>query len=156
MISLIIISISNWWWGRPHALIHCLHGMVLGWFLSYITHLYREGLVYQGNQGCRSHMTTNMREWLAFKTFKHWPISLSHGIAIRLIEYGTSCCGHVTVTLFNTMPYIGIWHAFSFQHSHYIRASMGWDISAMSQIVTKWLKETRDCRLIIGLQHKVW
>ena len=152
MISLIIISISIWWWGRPHALthwgrvthicvsklttigsdnglspsrrqaiiwsnagillnwtlgtnfseilseidtfsfkqirwkmssgkwrpyclglnvlIHCLlHGMVLGWFWSSITHLYREGLVYQGNQGCRSHMTTNMREWLAIKTF---------------------------------------------------------------------------------------
>ena len=73
-----------------------------------------------------------------------------------LIEYGTSCCGHLTVTLFNTMPYIGIWHAFSCQHSHYICAGMGWDIRAMGQIVTKWLKETLDCRLIFGLQHIVW
>ena len=43
----------------------------------------------------------------------------------------------------------GIWHAFKFQHSHYICAGMGWDISAMGQIVTKWLKET-------GLSPYLW
>ena len=33
MVSLIIISIFKWWSGRPHALIHCLYWMVLGWFV---------------------------------------------------------------------------------------------------------------------------
>ena len=35
-------------------------------------------------------------------------VGCSHDFAIRLIEYGTSCCGHVTVTLFDMMSYIGI------------------------------------------------
>ena len=52
-------------------------------------------------------MTTNMRV-ASIQYFEHRPISLSHDFAIILIEYGTSCCGHVTVTLFDTMPYIGI------------------------------------------------
>ena len=34
-----------------------------------------------------------------------------------------------------------------------ICAGMGWDISAVGQIVTKWLKETLDCRLIFGPQQ---
>ena len=46
MISLIITSIFNWWSGRPHALIHCRHGMVLGWFWSSITsHGNRKSLI---------------------------------------------------------------------------------------------------------------
>ena len=70
-----------------------------------------------------------MREWLAFNTFQHWPISLSNDFAIRLIKYGTSCCGHVTVTLFDIMSYIGYWHAFKF--SHYICAGMWIEISVL-------------------------
>ena len=33
---------------------------------------------------------------------------------------------------------------------------MGWDISAMGQIITKWLQVTLDGPFIFGLKHKVW
>ena len=106
MISLIIISIFNWWSGRPHARIHCLHGMVLGWFWSSITHFTKRALFiretkmqvsYERVAGIQYILTLTYipQPWLCNKIDRIWHILLwachSHFIQHHVLHWYLTC-----------------------------------------------------------------
>ena len=59
-------------------------------------------------------------------------------------------CGHVTITLFDIIHYIGLLTLFLFQHFHYIWAHTDWNISCMAQFIPN-SKKPLDSQLISRL-----